>query len=170
MAHIQEWLIVHRRRLNDWRGKSPMQRGTWIILSAMGLALLVSTGCGPSTAISGAVTYEGQPVQQGWITFLPADGKGPVAGAAIAEGKYQVDQIQPGKKTVQIIGVKAVKFARSSEEMARMAADASKRGDDSGLIDPADEIPSQAQGNNVEVDVVQGLQNRDFALNRPAGK
>ena len=38
--------------------------------------------------VTGTVTYQGQPVQEGTITFDP-QGKGPVAGAQITGGTYQ---------------------------------------------------------------------------------
>ena len=66
--------------------------------------------------------------------------------------------------------VKPVPFARSSEEMAKMAQAAKARGNATGLIDPADAIPPDAEGNNVTVDVKPGRQTRDFALQRPAKK
>ena len=67
-------------------------------------------GCGRSdglTEISGTVSYDGQPVKKGTITFLPADGKGPTAATLIADGKYSV-KVAPGKKLVKIEGYKVI--------------------------------------------------------------
>ncbi|HEV7279268.1 MAG TPA: hypothetical protein VGN57_03565 [Pirellulaceae bacterium] len=55
-----------------------------------------------------------------------------------------------------MIAVKKVPFARSSEEMAHRAADAEKRGDRTGLIDPADIVPPDAVGNNATHDIKAG--------------
>ncbi len=58
-------------------------------------AMLVGCGArdGPERVIvSGTVTYQGQPVEEGRIRFLPAKGtKVPVSGAEIVDGKYTAD-------------------------------------------------------------------------------
>ncbi len=75
------------------------------------LALLLPLlgGCGGSglVDISGAVTYDGQPVQKGTIAFLPSDGNGPTAAAIIAEGKYAA-KVPLGAKLVKIEGYKII--------------------------------------------------------------
>ncbi len=137
------------------------------------VALLVSLfpGCGDGSAsISGDVTYNGEPVGDGSITFLSADGKGATAGGMIEGGRFAVDNVTPGLKMVKIEAVKKVPFARSSEEMAKRAAVNKFIGDGSGLIDPADVIPPNAEGNNEKVDIQPGKQTRDFHLKKPAGK
>lgn len=132
-------------------------------------AVLLS-GCAREANVQGEVTYDGTPVGKGTITFLPADGKGVPAAASITDGKYAVRPIEPGPKLVQIEATRAVKFARSSEEMAQMAAQAKARGNASGLIDPADVIPRDALGNNAAVTVGAGQQTHDFHLKKPAKK
>ena len=138
----------------------------------VGLAVLVAflvAGCGGGMAtVSGKVTYDGSPVEDGTITFLPADGKGPSAGGKISGGSYVVDNLTPGPKVVQIVAVKKVPFARSSEEMAKRAAADRARGDATGLIDPADVIPADAEGNNAKVELEAGKQTHDFDLKKPA--
>lgn len=131
--------------------------------------LLAAAGCSRSTSVTGTVTYEGKTVDSGAITFLPADGQGPPSGAPIENGNYKVEPITPGMKIVQIIGVKAVPFARSSEEMAARAAAAAKQGDTTGIIDRADEVPANAVGNNVQVEIKPGTQALDFPLTKPGG-
>ncbi len=73
------------------------------------LLLPLSSGCGASglVEISGAVTYDGEPVRNGRITFLPPDGNGPTAAAIVADGKYAV-AVFPGPKLVKIEGYKVV--------------------------------------------------------------
>lgn len=137
-------------------------------LLAIASFLLPSAGCGKPTFVTGTVTYEGQPVEKGAISFVPKEGQGPTAGAMIEGGKYRVEPIKPGIKVVQIIGVKKVPFARSSEEMAKRAAEAAQRGDSSGLIDPADDVPADAVGNGAEIEVKAGEQKLDFNLKKPA--
>jgi hypothetical protein len=132
------------------------------------LIVALATGCAGNTAtVTGEVTYDGQTVADGMITFLPADGKGQPAAGKIRRGKYQIENLVPGPKVVKIEAVKAVPFARSTEEMARIAAANRDRGDDSGLIDPADVIPFNAQGNNATVDIKPGRQSHSFHLKKP---
>jgi hypothetical protein len=141
-------------------------RGGILIFS---MALLC--GCGGGAArVTGEVTFEGQPVGDGAISFLPADGKGPAAGGPIVAGRYTVENLTPGPKLVKIEAVKKVPFARSSEEMAKRAAVNKLFGDGSGIIDPADIIPPNAEGNNAAVEIKPGKQTHDFHLKKPAGK
>jgi hypothetical protein len=130
--------------------------------------MLAGCGGGGGATVSGSVTYDGQPVGDGTITFLPADGKGPTVGGPIAGGRYSVSGVLPGAKVVQITAVKAVKFAQSSAEMAQQAADRKAKGDATGLIESADVIPANAEGNNATVEVKAGAQTHDFALTKPA--
>jgi hypothetical protein len=137
----------------------------WVWPAVLALA---AAGCADSTAsVSGTVTYDGQPVGNGMVTFLPADGKGPSAGGKIADGRYTVDGLTPGPKVVQVVAVKAVPFARSTEEMAQRAAANKAKGDGSGLIDPADTIPADAEGNNATHEVKPGKQTLDLDLKKP---
>jgi hypothetical protein len=139
-------------------------------LALVALAALSAAGCNsPNGSVTGEVTYDGQPVTDGTITFTPADGKGSVAGGPVAQGRYRVQNVPPGPKVVQIEAVKEVPFARSSEEMAKRAAENKAKGDGSGLIDPADVIPPNAEGNNAKVNVARGDQTLDFHLKKPAG-
>jgi hypothetical protein len=58
---------------------------------AAGLLFAVLAGCsgGPKTAtVSGVVKVSGKEAEKGSITFIPADGKGQTAGAAIENGRY----------------------------------------------------------------------------------
>jgi hypothetical protein len=116
------------------------------------------------------VTYNGEPVGNGYITFLPADGKGAPGAGLITDGHFAVANLTPGPKVVKIEAVKKVPFARSSAEMAKKAAVNKFLGDGSGLIDPADVIPANAEGNNEKVDIQPGKQSRDFHLRKSAGK
>jgi hypothetical protein len=63
-----------------------------ILMTAMAL-LCGCTDNGPDrVVVSGAVTYNGKPVSEGTIRFIPqATSQVPTAGATIADGKYKVD-------------------------------------------------------------------------------
>jgi hypothetical protein len=146
-----------------------MSRLLLIRLLPLAVFMTMIPGCGGSAAsISGDVTYNGEPVGNGYITFLPADGKAPTAGGEIENGHYQVDSITPGPKQVKIEAVKKVHFARSSAE-AKKAAVNKVFGDGSGLIEPADIIPPNAEGNNTNITIEPGLQTRNFQLKKPGG-
>lgn len=75
------------------RIRGTLRRHYW---AAWGIAALIACGCGGSdgperASVSGQVTLDGTPVEQGMIAFIP-DGQtvGPTAGAAIANGRYQI--------------------------------------------------------------------------------
>jgi hypothetical protein len=148
---------------------------TRLRIAAAAVALAVAAGllpgCGsPAAAVSGEVTYEGQPVGEGYITFTPADGKGKDAGAPIANGRYALAGLLPGPKVVKVVAVRQVNFASTSEEMRQKAATAQKAGRYDGLVDPADTIPDAAEGNNARVELRAGDNKQDFHLKKPAAK
>lgn len=139
----------------------------WLVVLVVSLA----AGCGDSSStVTGEVTYDGQPVGDGMITFLPADGKGPPAGGRIANGRYSVTGVPPGPKIVQINAVKSVQFARSSAEMEKMAAAAKAKGNATGIVEPADVIPPDAVGNNNPLEVKPGKQTHIVILKKPEKK
>lgn len=131
--------------------------------------LLGISGCGAATTVSGTVTYEGEPIEEGWVTFMPVDGSGSEAGAKITDGEYHVEEITPGEKTVQVVGVKEVPWVASSEEMERQSRENPKLvGDGRDLVYPADTVPPDAEGNNQRVTVKEGPQTLNFGLKKPA--
>ena len=77
------------------RGATIAPPGRHIILAGLCLASLA--GCGGSSkgperaAISGTVTLDETPIQQGTIIFLPSGAKGgPTSGGVIENGKYSI--------------------------------------------------------------------------------
>ena len=129
--------------------------------------VLFFAGCGRSSSISGSVTYNEQPIADGAITLIPADGKGATAGGRIADGKYRVDKITPGEKIVQIIGVKDVKFVASSAELEKQSQELNIKNRRTDVVFQADNVPEDAEGNNERVEIVAGHQERDFHLMPP---
>ena len=62
-------------------------------------ALATCTGCGEAdanrNAVSGNVTLDGNPVEQGSILFIPTDGtEGAATGGPIENGHYRIDKAQ----------------------------------------------------------------------------
>jgi len=89
-----------------------LKTGPQLVLRVAALALVLAcsfaAGCGggPLT-VKGNVSYDGKPVEDGSITFEPADGKGPALGGKIEGGHYEVSgPALPGKKTVRIIAAR----------------------------------------------------------------
>ncbi|QDV70023.1 hypothetical protein Poly24_37420 [Rosistilla carotiformis] len=81
----------------------------YVAASLCTLALCVS-GCGPtksapSVRISGTVTLDGKPLETGQISFIPTDGKGNSAGAAVNDGSFDAE-VFPGAMRVEIIAPK----------------------------------------------------------------
>jgi len=91
-----------------------MYRTTLVLLGLASICLGLP-GCSRNKPlqVSGQVTWEGQPLEQGIITFRPADLKGPTAEATIAKGSYKVE-VTPGEKKVSIQGFKVVGKRRAS--------------------------------------------------------
>jgi hypothetical protein len=59
---------------------------------ALLVPLLLSTGCGGNLAsVSGTVSLNGKPIEEGSINFIPIDGTtGAGSGAVITKGKYYI--------------------------------------------------------------------------------
>lgn len=67
-------------------------------------ACLCMAGCGSRNGlmeIHGSVTYDGKPVQDGTVNFVPVNGNGPTAAAIVTDGRYSV-RVAPGEKRVRI--------------------------------------------------------------------
>jgi hypothetical protein len=74
-----------------------------ILLPAAVLAGLAS-GCGGGlVAVSGTVTLDGRPADDGSVSFQPADGQGPSAGGSVREGRFEVSPgLTPGTYKVAV--------------------------------------------------------------------
>jgi hypothetical protein len=128
-------------------------------------------GCAPDKGVvTGSVDYNGQPVERGEITLTPVDGEGQPVGAPITAGRYEARDVPPGQKRVRIEAFKEVSFAASSQEMMERAQQAKARGDDSGLVDPADIIPPNAEGNDQQLEINAGRNEHNFHLTSPKAK
>ncbi len=71
--------------------------------------MLCSAGCSSDGLIDidGTVTFHGQPLEKGSITFLPTNGDSPTAAAIIENGRYTV-RLATGSKSVKIEGFKVL--------------------------------------------------------------
>ena len=73
----------------------------WRLL-ALFLLITLTTGCnsGKNVTLSGSVTIDGQPVENGSLTFIQEGGVGQTAGAIITAGKYTASEVPVGKLRV----------------------------------------------------------------------
>jgi len=144
-----------------------MSKHVFAVVAAAGMA---AVGCGSSsTSVSGKITYNGEPVEQGFISFRPADGMGQVFSSPIVDGAYSIPKAVPGSRVISIHGTKDVKVALSSEESARIAMEAQAAGNTGGvhMSEAADYIPEDAEGNNQTIEISSGDQTLDFNLKGP---
>jgi hypothetical protein len=117
-------------------------------------ALALAAGCSspPEMAhLSGKVTFKGQPVPAGWISFTPEAGKGPVKVCQIKDGVYDSSRenppgIHPGKNLVKIAGFDGKKVPYW--------------GQGKQIFNPVDEA----------LDVPAGAATRDFVVPESAGR
>jgi hypothetical protein len=80
----------------------------WVLGGA--LLLPLAGGCGASGPvrheITGKVTYKGEPVEEGIISFEPEDGQASKDGATILHGEYRIPKdkgLFPGRYRVSIV-------------------------------------------------------------------
>jgi hypothetical protein len=131
-----------------------MARFTSLLLAVA----VISLGCGEAKPrVSGSVTYNGQPVADGYVTFRPT-GSGTSFAAQITGGKYVADTVYPGQYQAVVTASEDAPVPKSREDAAsRRSAPASA----------APAIPDDAQGNNQTVEITAGEQTLDFTLTSP---
>ena len=136
-------------------------RSVQFSLSLFILGALSLAGCRQSDSLGGTVTYNGEPVENGSITFASADGSGPGFGAQVVDGKYHTDKVRFGRHRAYVRGLtKATKLTREEEFELRK-----KAGKRAGL--PIDYIPEDAKGNNQTFDIERGQQTINFDITGP---
>jgi hypothetical protein len=136
--------------------------------AGMLFVLAFASGCGEqATTVTGNVTYNGVAVENGTISFRPADGMGQTFAATIENGVYTIPTATPGMRKVEIHGLRKVQHGVSHEDAARLADQAMKEGKALHVSAPADYIPIDAEGNLKEVEVAPGDQTINFELKGP---
>jgi hypothetical protein len=109
------------------------------------LPLLAMSGCGGPdnrAEVSGNVSFNGQPLATGSISFVPTDGNtGPSSGGMIVDGKYSVPRakgVAVGKNRVSIISPvktgRKIKFGGDRMEDEWVQSIPAKYNDDSELV------------------------------------
>jgi hypothetical protein len=80
----------------------------WNAGFALMMIAMLLAGCGPQQnglPISGGVTFQGKPLNQGTIQFSPAEGQETFSGGSIQDGRYLLSAehgLAPGKYQVRI--------------------------------------------------------------------
>lgn len=146
-----------------------MLRGIAVV-GAVVLGVL-ALGCGSDAgSVTGSVTYDGKPVENGYITFTPADGKGTMVAGPINKGRYSIENVPLGSKIVKIEASSGSgPSVQSSEDMAKLAKEGKMKVGPDGII-RTETVPADAEGNNQTVEVKAGVQTLDFTLKKPPGK
>lgn len=88
------------------------------------VALLATTlpGCSQSTGtVSGKVTFQGQPVPAGSVTFIHADRS--TRSGSIHEGSYSVAKIPIGACTILVVSLPSPRSMWNPEKKERMGGD-----------------------------------------------
>lgn len=87
------------------------QASGWCVVAFL-LSAVSLTGCGgeepAGNPVTGTVTFQGKPLDQGSIEFSPAAGQGTMSGATITNGEYTIPAesgLKPGKYDVRISSV-----------------------------------------------------------------
>jgi hypothetical protein len=119
--------------------------------AALSFTLLAAFGCGggDGSTVSGEVTFNGKPLDKGYVTFNPSDGKGKPVGAEIVGGKYTARNVAPGKNKVLVTSTVA---GQASDSMDAAIAEAKKAKGGP----PADAPTDKSDGNNQEHDIPSG--------------
>jgi hypothetical protein len=124
------------------------------------LIIVAAVGCGGEAAssLSGSVTFNGQPVKNGYVTFTPAE-SGNSFGAKIVDGQYTADKAGTGT-FIAIVRAEAADAPQTREDYQSTAARP-------GAAVAPPPIPENAQGNGQTVEITGGGQTLDFTLTAP---
>ncbi len=94
---------------------------TLLVALLAGITSLSLTGCSPPgmtlDKVSGNITFDGQPVEEGRILFRAVEGDQRAFSGAIQNGRYELESL-PGKMTVEITASRIIpgKFDESNPD------------------------------------------------------
>ena len=143
-------------------------------LSLLACLALGLAGCGggggPTGTVSGKVTVDGEPLETGFIQFTPKDGSGKIVAGAVAGGKYYVRDVPVGVCVANVSTTSSAMASAGPISTADLAQEAAQRKAAPKRDKPVAPIPTNAQGNNVEVTVTADGANLDLAIAVPGKK
>lgn len=128
------------------------------LLTALVL-VAVFAGCSRPTTVRGTVTYEGEKLPNGYVTFFPVEGEGNSTGTEIINGDYFLAEATPGKMRAMVTThplAFVTKYKQGEKPTVRIQA--------------VEAIPANAIGNNQIVEIKPGEQVIDLALRKPASR
>jgi hypothetical protein len=132
---------------------------------SLAFALTALAGCGPRMAtLSGVVTLDAVPLDNGQIQIFPEAGDGQTASAEIGkDGRYQIPVASPTKMKVVISSSRVVSQRKKYEDVP-----------DSPMINVYEEVVPPRYNDRkktiLTVDLVPGDNQKDFLLERDKKK
>jgi hypothetical protein len=121
-----------------------------------------------TTTVEGNVTFRGEPVKNGSISFRPVDGGSPGFGAMIEDGHYIATDAIPGTMIATISGGEQGEVIQSRQQAMQRSAE--ERARDRQAMEAArqNSVRPGTPGNGKKVEIVLGRQTKDFDLDPPA--
>jgi hypothetical protein len=137
--------------------------GSCVLLTVAWCGFLVGCSSSDLATVRGNVTLDGTPLDQGSIVFEPADGKGPVAGGTIQNGKYLLEG-----KTAAVPGMKIVRITASRTTGRKI--EAGPPAPAGTMVDEVLYVPeSYNEKSTLSVQLEAGESSHDFALRLDSG-
>lgn len=122
------------------------------------LIALILVGCDSGATVRGTVTFNGSPIETGYVNLVPVDGKGPTSGGVVRDGSFVVEGVLPGEKIAQVVRGANVAVIRNSGDPTI----ASPRPQNNAVEESL--LFKQAGGNNQQVTVEPGEQTIELSL------
>lgn len=120
--------------------------------------LVTLAGCGSDNGlitISGTVTLDGQPIENGSISLMPVSGNGIAGGGSIENGRYTAES-SAGEMAVQINAIVEVRKENPTAEEVERGLD----------IDRQQILPAEYNRQSVlRIDVSRDNRTHNFSLN-----
>jgi hypothetical protein len=140
---------------------------------SLALILAIGIGCeggrgGRKVTVTGTVSYDGKPVENGMIQFTVAAASftaGDNAQAVVKDGRFSALNVSPGKNSVTVTGGPAPQNLGPAtydqmKTRPRDLAEARKIAEQARV----NAIPPDAPGNSINVDVKEGMEPLDIKI------
>jgi hypothetical protein len=152
-----------------------MSRILHFLLGSATAALIVALGIGcedgrraGKVTVTGTVSYDGKPVENGMIQFTVAEASfmaSDNAEGVVKDGRFAVANVSPGKNSVTVTGGSAPGNLGPAtydqmKTRPRDLAEAKKIAEEARV----NAIPQDAPGNSITVDVKEGMEPLDIRI------